>query len=218
LIKNDVYSNGVSVALSLTVEKLSKSFGPRKVIRELNFGVNSPGSLGITGRNGSGKTTLMKILCQLVPPSKGKVVIRVGENEVEPADYINHLKMISPEMALYEMLTGYENLRFFATLASVRLSRADQDGLLERVGLAGRGDDLVAAYSSGMKQRLKYAVALLAKPAILLLDEPTANLDEAGKAIVTEIMMQQKSDGILIIATNEPEDLKQVANVIRLDN
>jgi len=206
------------VALSLTVEKLSKSFGARKVIRDLSFMVSVPGSLGITGRNGSGKTTLMKILCRLVPPTKGKVAIRDGDAEVASAECFNYLKMISPEMALYEMLTGYENLKFFSTLAGVHLYRAEQDKLLDRVGLVERGDDLVAAYSSGMKQRLKYAVALLAKPAILLLDEPTSNLDDAGKAIVREIIARQKSEGMLIIATNEAEDLKQVEYVIRLDN
>lgn len=209
---------GLAVALSLTVEKLNKSFGARKVIRDLSFTVNAPGSLGITGRNGSGKTTLMKILSQLVPPTGGKVAIREGDVEIASANCFNYLKMISPEMALYEMLTGYENLKFFSTLAGVRLEHAEQDELLERVGLIERGDDLVAAYSSGMKQRLKYAVALLAKPAILLLDEPTSNLDDAGKAVVREIIAKQKSEGMLIIATNETEDLKQVEHVIRLDN
>ena len=206
------------MALSLTVEKLSKSFGERKVIRDLSFMVSVPGSLGITGRNGSGKTTLMKILCRLVPPTKGKVAIRDGDAEIASADCFNYLKMISPEMALYEMLTGYENLKFFSTLAAVRLDHTEQDELLERVGLIERGDDLVAAYSSGMKQRLKYAVALLAKPAILLLDEPTSNLDDAGKAVVREIIARQKSEGMLIIATNESEDLRQVEHVIRLDS
>jgi heme exporter protein A len=68
-----------------------------------------------------------------------------------------------------------------------------------------------------MKQRLKYAVALLAEPEILLLDEPTSNLDEEGKAIVTRIMSQQQKDKILIIATNENEDLSRVAGIIKLD-
>jgi heme exporter protein A len=208
----------LAVGLSLTAEKLSKSFGARNVIRDLSFTVSAPGSLGITGRNGSGKTTLMKILSGLVPPTRGKVAIRSDTAEIASADYFSYLKMISPEMALYEMLTGYENLKFFATLAGVCRDRAEQDELLERVGLSGRGDDLVAAYSSGMKQRLKYAVALLAKPAILLLDEPTSNLDDAGKGVVREIIGRQKSEGMLIIATNEAEDLKQVDNVIRLGN
>ncbi len=93
----------------------------------MNFEVNAPGSLGITGRNGSGKTTLMKILCQLAPATRGKVAVLDGETEIQPADYINHIKMISPEMAMYEMLTGYENLAFFSTLAGVRQNRTDQD-------------------------------------------------------------------------------------------
>jgi heme exporter protein A len=206
------------MALSLTIEKLCKSFGARKVINDMSFTVTTPGSLGITGRNGSGKTTLMKILCQLVPPTKGRVAIHDGDTEIASADCFNYLKMISPEMALYEMLTAYENLKFFSTMAGVRLHRVEQDELLERVGLAARGDDLVAAYSSGMKQRLKYAVALMAKPEILLLDEPTANLDDSGKSVVREIIAQQKSKGMLIIATNESEDLRQVEHVIRLDN
>jgi heme exporter protein A len=206
------------VALSLTAEKLSKSFGARKVIRDLSFTISAPGSLGITGRNGSGKTTLMKMISGLVPATGGKVALRDGDAEIASTDYFSHLKMISPEMALYEMLTGYENLKFFSTLTGVRVNRAGQDELLERVGLSGRGDDLVAAYSSGMKQRLKYAVALQAKPAILLLDEPTSNLDDAGKGVVREIIATQKSEGMLIIATNEAEDLKQVEYVIRLDN
>lgn len=206
------------MALSITVDRLSKSFGTRKVIRDLSFSLNAPGSLGITGRNGSGKTTLMKILCQLSLPTKGRVLLREGDREIPAADCSNYLKMITPEMALYEMLTGYENLKFFATLGGLKSERSQQDKLLERVGLSGRGADLVAAYSSGMKQRLKYAVTLQAKPAILLLDEPTANLDDAGKAIVREIIAEQKQHGMLIIATNETEDLSQVENVIRLDN
>ena len=126
--------------------------------------------------------------------------------------------MISPELALYEMLTAYENLRFFGKLAGLKLTREELDQLLESVGLSGRGDDYVGAYSSGMKQRLKYAVCLMAKPEILLLDEPTANLDDAGKKIVDDIISRQMRERILIIATNETEDLARVERVIRLDN
>jgi heme exporter protein A len=203
--------------MTLAIEKVSKSFGARKVIREVSFSISSPGSLGIAGRNGSGKTTLMKMLCQLLPATRGRIKLTDG-GDVESASAFHCIKMVSPEMALYEMLTGYENLTFFSTLAGTKMSHLVQDELLESVGLAGRGSDLVTTYSSGMKQRLKYAVALLAKPEILLLDEPTANLDAAGKAIVADIMAQQQRKGILIIATNETEDLKRVDRIINLDN
>lgn len=206
------------MTVSLTIEKLSKSFGSRRVIKDLSFALESPGSLGITGRNGSGKTTLMKILCHLLPPTRGTMTIRRDGADIATADCLDHIKMVSPEMALYEMLTGYENLKLFSKLAGIRLSRAEADELLETVGLSGRGSDLVAGYSSGMKQRLKYAVALLGDPEILLLDEPTSNLDEGGKKIVAEIMAKQRAEKILIIATNETEDLSRVDRVIKLDN
>lgn len=206
------------MTFSLEVSGIQKNFGDRKVLKDINFTISTPNSIGITGHNGSGKSTLMKILAQIISPTKGRVVIR-HQGDVLPAErHLEVLKMVAPEMALYEMLTAYENLRFFAKLASVSMPREEQDRLLAVVGLEGRGEDMVGAYSSGMKQRLKYAVALLSKPEILLLDEPTSNLDDAGKAIVTKIMTEQQSERILIIATNEQEDLNRVASVIRLDS
>ncbi len=209
---------GVGVKTLVEVSGIQKSFGNRKVLKDINFTIGTPNSIGITGHNGSGKSTLMKILAQIVSPTKGKVTIKCDDNELPAERHLEVIKMVAPEMALYEMLTAYENLRFFATLASVPMPKAEQDRLLEMVGLADRGDDLVGAYSSGMKQRLKYAVALLARPEVLLLDEPTSNLDDEGKQIVINIMKQQQNERILIIATNEQEDLKRVASVIRLDS
>lgn len=89
--------------------------------------------------------------------------------------------------------------------------------VLERVNLYSRRDDLVRGYSSGMKQRLKYACALLHDPIVLILDEPTSNLDSEGVEMVWAIAEEQKKNGILIVATNEPEELKMCDEVINLD-
>ncbi len=202
--------------ISLQAAELRKEFGNLKVIKGLSFSVAAPGSLGVTGRNGSGKSTLMKLLAGIESPTGGKIILKESENEIAPENHFHYLKMVAPEMALYEMLSGYENLQFFARLADVEWSRKQADEMLARVGLAGRGEDLVGGYSSGMKQRLKYAVALLPSPKVLLLDEPTSNLDEAGKAIVKSVMAEQQKESILIVATNEAEDLKGVEQVIRL--
>ncbi len=209
---------GEGVTTVIEVSGIQKSFGDRKVLKDINFTIETPNSIGITGHNGSGKSTLMKILAQIIAPTKGKVTIKNDGKELPADRHLEVIKMVAPEMALYEMLSAYENLEFFAKLASVSMPKSEQDRLLDLVGLAGRGDDFVGAYSSGMKQRLKYAVALLAKPEILLLDEPTSNLDDEGKQIVVNIMKQQQNERILIIATNEQEDLNRVASVIRLDN
>jgi heme exporter protein A len=202
----------------ISVENISKNFGTRKVLKNLTFSLVSPASIGITGSNGSGKTTLMKILSMLIPSTKGNVTISQDGAAIPSADFIKFIKMVSPEMALYEMLTGYENLEFFAKLAEVELNASDKDAHLDSVGLRGRGADMVGGYSSGMKQRLKYAVALLSQPEILLLDEPTSNLDEEGKAIIAAIIDKQRREKIVIIATNEQEDLSRADHVIRLDN
>lgn len=204
------------MTVRIEVDGISKNFGDRKVLKDINFALSTPNSVGITGHNGSGKSTLMKILAQIISPTRGKVTVIKDGNSLAVDRHTEVIKMVAPEMALYEMLTAYENMQFFAKLASVPMPRTEQDRLLELMGLAGRGDDMVGAYSSGMKQRLKYAVALLAKPDILLLDEPTSNLDDEGKAIVVEIMAKQKQDNILILATNEHEDLGRVESVIEL--
>ena len=204
------------MAARIEVDGITKTFGDRKVLKDINFAISAPNSVGITGHNGSGKSTLMKILAQIISPTRGKVTVKLDEKLLPEDRHLEVIKMVAPEMALYEMLSAYENLQFFAKLASVPMPRSEQDRLLALMGLAGRGDDMVGAYSSGMKQRLKYAVALLANPDILLLDEPTSNLDDEGKAIVIDIMAKQQQDKILIIATNEHEDLGRVASVIEL--
>jgi heme exporter protein A len=88
--------------------------------------------------------------------------------------------------------------------------------LLASVGLAGREDDLVSTYSSGMRQRLKYACALLHQPPVLLLDEPSANLDAAGAQMVERILAQQRERGLVVLATNDPREVAWGDRVIRL--
>ena len=103
--------------------------------------------------------------------------------------------------------------------SNIRGKSSSRDELKEKikqVGLAGREEDLVTTFSSGMKQRLKYALALLFEPKILLLDEPTANLDEEGITLVERIASHQRERGILILATNERADLKYGEQILRL--
>ena len=123
--------------------------------------------------------------------------------------------LVSPDLVLYDELSALENLAFFARVAGLAVTgdRLNED--LEKVGLGGRGKDKVGSYSSGMKQRLKYCLALLRKPPLLLLDEPMSNLDERGKKTVDGIIKSHK--GILVIATNERSELEYGSRIIRLD-
>jgi heme exporter protein A len=96
------------------------------------------------------------------------------------------------------------------------LNEATIDALLERVGLGGRGDDRLAAYSSGMAQRLRYAYALLHRPPALLLDEPTVTLDERGAGVVDAVIAEQRRHGLVVIATHDPRELRYGDLLLRL--
>ena len=127
---------------------------------------------------------------------------------IERENVYKHIGFVGPYLELYEELSARENMQFFAQLRQTPQAETRITELMERVNLAGREDDAVKTYSSGMRQRLKYVFALLNDPRILLLDEPTSNLDAAGSSIVYEIMGEQKKDKILILATNDKADLQ----------
>jgi heme exporter protein A len=200
----------------IKVTELYKSFDQRRVLRDLSFAVAAPGCLAITGPNGSGKTTLMKIIAGLQRPSRGQVRIEAAGEQLDPADQQGLCTLISPDLSLYATLTGHENLDFFARVLGQVPDRGRQKDVLEQVGLVGRGEDRVAVYSSGMRQRLKYALAWLVDSNLLLLDEPTANLDEQGKEMVGALIASKKQERLVIIATNEAEDLRHADEVINL--
>jgi len=190
----------------LTARGLGKRFGARKVFADINFSLATGDSIALTGRNGSGKTTLLMVLLALQRPSAGKVEYRKNGGSLDNDTVREHSSLVGPYLNLYDQLTAEENLIFFATVAGSSVTGKRINQLLERVGLEGRGSDLVRAYSSGMKQRLKYAVALLKEPAFLFLDEPGSNLDAAGKKIVAGIIEEYRSKSIVIVATNEKEE------------
>lgn len=190
----------------LTVTKLAKRFGPRKVFTDISFDLATGESIAVVGPNGSGKSTLVKCLLGLYRPSRGKVEYSAENGPLGEDDFRAASAFVAPYLNLYAQLTGEENIKFFATMRGVNVTGKEINAMLARVGLEGRGNDLLAEYSSGMAQRLKYAVALLGRPDFLLLDEPTANLDEPGKQIVRDIVEEYRSRAVIVIATNEQEE------------
>ena len=205
--------------ISIRVENVDHHFGLRRVLRDVSMQVKT-GEIGvILGANGAGKSTLLKIIAGLLPPTSGAARVIVNGAELDAMQRRQFLGYVAPDLTLYRELTGAENLEFFARLRGIRLERPALKEVLQRVGLKGRGRDPVGAYSSGMRQRLKYAFALLGQPPILLLDEPTANLDVDGIAIVEQIIQAQQArpgGGLVIVATNEPREEQWGAVSVRL--
>ncbi len=202
------------MVVRLIIDGLAKSYPGRPVFSDISATIEAGSKLVITGPNGSGKTTLIRILCAFIRPTQGKVTLEIGDKKLSYIEMRRHIGLIAPDLVLYDELTAIENLSFFAGVSGYRFERVELSGRLCDVGLDGRGDDLVGSFSSGMKQRLKYCLALLRKPELLLLDEPSANLDEGGKEIVDKIIRNHR--GIAVIATNEKTELEYGDQIIRL--
>lgn len=202
--------------ITLEARNLGKWFGRRKVFEQIDFHLQEKESLVITGRNGSGKTTLLKILCGFVKPTHGEVKISLNGENLSRDESKDLLGLVMPDLELYGELTALENLTLLSRIRGWDPDEGELREKLAQVGLAGRENDLVFSFSSGMKQRLKYAFAGFNNPKILVLDEPTSNLDQEGISLVDQVTSLQKERGILILATNEKMDLKYGDQIIQL--
>jgi heme exporter protein A len=194
---------------TITLVDVSHRFGHRTVFHGVNLAVGAGQVAVVMGSNGAGKSTLLRVIAGLLQPCTGSVETAVCGRTLDARARRRYIGYVAPDLTLYRELTGVENLEFFARLRSVSLTREILKTILEQVGLLGRGSDLVGNYSSGMRQRLKYAFALLGHPPILLLDEPTANLDTSGMEMVQRVIAMQRErpgGGLTVIATNEPRE------------
>jgi heme exporter protein A len=193
--------------MQVVLDCIGHRFGARVVLENVSFRIGG-GEVGVvTGANGSGKSTLLRIAAGLLTPNTGVVNIELDGKPLDDNARRRCIGYVSPDLTLYRELTAAENLAFFAELRGIRPTRERLVQALTEVGLRGRGRDLVSGYSSGMRQRLKYAFALLGRPPILILDEPTANLDAEGVAMVESLVARQRAQvngGLVIVATNEP--------------
>lgn len=193
---------------------ITKKFNKALLFKDLDFSIASGKSLAVTGPNGSGKSTLLEIAALLKIPTKGTVRYAQNESDI-PQDKIHSMIGFSSfRINPYGDLTGYENIMFVAGGAGKDLSRADE--LLNRLNLYADRNKRVRHYSSGMKQRLRFLLAVINEPPVLFFDEPGANLDRQGKDIVYSCIDSLKKERIIIIATNEEEEAGLCDERIRL--
>lgn len=202
--------------VELELVGLGKAFGGRVLFRDVGARVRSGECLAVTGPNGSGKSTLLRIVAALTRPTRGQAWLRVDSTPLAGPGLRAAVGLVSPALALYDELTARENLEFFARVRGLRLDQSHYLALLERVGLDPRNPARLRAFSSGMKQRLKYAFAIQAEPLLLLLDEPSANLDGAGVEMARAVMAEQRSRGVLVLATNDAQEAAAAEHQIRL--
>ncbi|MFI5202339.1 MAG: ATP-binding cassette domain-containing protein [Candidatus Kapaibacterium sp.] len=202
-------------SLTIVAEGVQKRFTVRPVFKPVSFEASPSEIVAITGPNGAGKSTLLKIIANVLSPTKGSCIWRNGSAEFDHDGVRLRLGFVAPYLELYDELTAIEHVRFVADLKGSSIADGEAVDLLDLFGLdpsIGRSDRHLRAYSSGMKQRVRCAMAFASSPSVLLLDEPTSNLDEVGTAIVLEQAQAAAATGaIVFIATNDARE-RAIAN------
>lgn len=201
----------------LEVNNLVKSFGDNKAVDQVSFNVERGEIFGFLGPNGAGKTTTIRILLGLIFPDQGQVKINGYDINTDFKGAIAKVGAVVETPAFYTYLTGYQNLKLMANLHK-DIGKERVEEVLKIVGLEKRGKDKVKTYSLGMKQRLGIARALLNRPDLIILDEPTNGLDPQGIKEVREMIKRLATEeGItFFISTHLLHEVEQVCNKVAI--
>jgi ABC-2 type transport system ATP-binding protein len=196
-------------------QDLYKNYGKVEAVRGISFSVMPSEVFGLLGHNGAGKTTTIKMLTGQLMPTSGIPIIG-GFNMIRDAHKASSLfGIVFEDPNVYERLSAIENLQFAASLYGIANAPARITQVLEQVGLAARGKDAVKGYSTGMKQRLLIARAILHNPRVLFLDEPTRGLDPSSAAEVRQLIKEQAASGTtVILTTHYMEEADELCNRI----
>lgn len=200
----------------IIAEDVSKGFNALSLFQDLSFALNKGETLAIAGPNGSGKSTLLRIIAGLMKPDKGHVHFFVNKQRLEGKAKQNAIGMTAPGFSLYPDLSVLENLEFLTRIRNAPSCNSNLPVVMKRMGLSKYLNVLYKHCSTGIRQRVKLAQAIVHEPLVLLLDEPGANLDVSGFKVVKEVIKHQQADGITIIASNDRRELDMADHIIDL--
>jgi ABC-2 type transport system ATP-binding protein len=204
----------------LKVERVSKSFGAIRAVDAVSFEVRAGEIYGLLGPNGAGKTTTISMISGLLKPDAGGIFVAGTAFWSDPQKAKRIMGVVPQDLAIYEELTGRENLEFWGRIAglSARDAKTRTAELLEALTLADRAGDAVKTYSGGMKRRINLGCALLHRPQLLLLDEPTVGIDPQARLNILEFIRNLRTAGTAILYTThyleEAETLCQRIGII----
>ena len=203
----------------ITVENLVKRYNGHTAVDGISFEINRGEIFGLLGPNGAGKSTIISILCCLLEPTRGSVIID-GYDIRKNANNIKKIIGVVPqEISLYHTLTARENLAFYGKIygLSGRALNTRVEALLDMVGLTDRADDLLEGYSGGMKRRINIAAALLHEPRILYLDEPSTGVDPQSRRKIYDTIQDLNRQGTtVLLTTHQMEDAEKLCHRIAI--
>jgi ABC-2 type transport system ATP-binding protein len=187
----------------INVSNLKKTFDTVEALKGISFNIPQGECYGLLGPNGAGKTTTISIMSTLIKPDDGEVNIAGYDLKKNPLDCKKSIGVVTQEIALYNELSAYDNLLFWGGMYKIPGQQLTEriDDILALLGLTDRKNNKVKTYSGGMKRRINFASALLHRPKVLFMDEPTVGIDPQSRNLIFEVVEKLHKEGMTIIYT-----------------
>ncbi|WP_276374089.1 ABC transporter ATP-binding protein [Chryseolinea sp. H1M3-3] len=201
--------------IEIIVKDLGKRFNREWIFRNLNYKFEPANVYAITGPNGSGKSTLLQVLWGQLPQSKGELKYKNASHEIPVEEIYRHLAIATPYLDLIEEFTLLEHLRFHFKMKRSR-NNMDEHEILDKMQLTKARDKHIANFSSGMKQRVKLALAFFTQADLIFLDEPTTNLDSNAASWYHEQLKGLPLQCTIFIASNQASEYPQNAKILNI--
>ncbi|KJJ42609.1 antibiotic ABC transporter ATP-binding protein [Bacillus subtilis] len=188
----------------LQAENIKKAYGKKTIVKGISFSLQKGESFGLLGPNGAGKSTTISMISGLVPHDSGSITVGGYVIGKETAKAKQKIGVVPQEIALYPTLTAHENLMFWGKMYGLTHGEAKKRSaeVLEYVGLTDRAKDKIATFSGGMKRRINIGAALMHKPELLIMDEPTVGIDPQSRNHILETVKQLNETGMTVIYTS----------------
>lgn len=199
--------------MQISLQNIGKKFRKEWIFRNVNLEFVSGNSYTFVGPNGSGKSTLLQVLAGVAPQTEGKVVYQKNDSEVGIDDIYREIVIAAPYLELVEEFTLLESIEFHQKFKQFKDDLTPKQ-LIEKLNLKPHADKPVRNFSSGMKQRLKLGLAFWSISDIILLDEPTSNLDAQATEWYLSQIEQHTQDRLLIICSNQPHEYAFCKNIV----
>lgn len=206
----------------LEVKSLNKKFQEKEAVKNLSFNIKRGEILGLLGPNGAGKSTTIKMIATILDKDNGEVLFDGVEINKNINNFKKSLGLVPQDIAVFSDLSAYNNVKFFGSLYGLKgkeLTKCVNDAL-DYVGLLERKDDYPDSYSGGMKRRLNIACAIVHRPKLLIMDEPTVGIDPQSRNKILEVTRQIRDEGSTVIYTSHyMEEVEAIcSNIIIIDN
>lgn len=191
--------------MDIVLEDIGRRFNREWIFQHLDYRFSAGRSYAVLGPNGSGKSTLLQVIASSLTPSAGNIRYVSGEERIEPDDCYRHLAIAAPYLELIEEFTLMEQIKFHFSFKEY-LADYNPEAIIELTGLGAAVDRPLRYFSSGMKQRIKLALACCSDSPVVLLDEPTSNLDLAGTEWYLNLVEATKAGRLFIICSNQEKE------------